>query len=119
MTQEQGPLQGVGKWEAELLRATAFILPGAEVAEMPSWCAKVVGEEPEQVLTRPRAGQMQQMGVFEGKRLALVAQPGRVDWNLLASMGAPNEPVEGLLTLGPFSDTLDSFLKVVTKWLEV
>lgn len=119
MSQEQGPLQGVGKWEAERLRATTFILPGAEVAGMPSWWAKVVGEEPEQALTRPRAGQIQQMGVFEGKRLALVAQPGRVDWNLLATMGSPDESVEGLLTLGHFSDTLEAFLKVVRRWLDV
>lgn len=119
MSQKQGALPGGGKWEAERLRATTFILPGAEVAGMPSWWKQVVEEEPEQVLTRPRAGQMQQMGVFEGKRLALVAQPGRVDWNLLATMGSPDESVEGLPTLGPFSNTLESFLKVVKRWLDL
>jgi len=119
MTQEQGPLQGVDKWEAERLRATAFILPGADVSGMPSWWAKAVGEEPDEVLTRPRAGQMQQVGAFEGKRLALVAQPGRVDWNLLATMGTPDESVAGLLTLGPFSATLGPFLNVVRRWLGV
>ncbi len=119
MPQELDPLPGGSKWEAGSLRATTFILPGAEVAGTESWWGKVVGEGPEETTSRPRAGQLQQVGVFEGKRLALVIQPGRVDWNFLVALGSPDEVPERLLTMGPFPHALDPFLKVALKWLDI
>jgi hypothetical protein len=119
MSQEQCTLPDGSKWEAERLRATIFILPGAEVAGMESWWKQVVEDEPEEVLTRPREGQLQHTGVFEGKRLALVVQPGRVDWTLLAPLESPDELAERFPTMGQFSGALEPFLRVARRWLDV
>ena len=59
------------------------------------------------------------MGVFEGKQLVLSGRQARVDWNLQAIAGLPSEPMQGLPTLGPLPDSLESFRKVAEKWLNV
>ena len=66
------------------------------------------------------AGQLQQIGEFDGLPLQLLAQPGRLDWtiNLEAALrGAPE--VSPLESGGAFDSILPSLNKLTTKWLEV
>ena len=66
------------------------------------------------------AGQLQQIGEFDGLPLQLLVQPGRLDWtiNLEAPLqGVPDvSPVESGAAL---DSILPSLNKLTTKWLEV
>ncbi len=119
MRQQQDTAQGAGTWEVERLRATTFHLPGADVPELTNWWEDVIGDKPEQMLRRPRESLVQQSGFFEGKQLVLSGRPDRFDWNLQVTPDPPDEPMQGLPTLGPFPDALQPLHKVVGEWLRV
>ncbi len=119
MTRQQDTAQNADRWQVERLRATTFHLPGLHIPESVHWWEEVIGDKPEQTVTRPKEGAIQQLGVFEGKQLVLSGRQARVDWNLQAIAGLPSEPMQGLPTLGPLPDSLESFRKVAEKWLNV
>ena len=106
-------------WQAESLRATTFHAPGESATRSTNTWENIVGEQPEQVLTRPREGIIQQSGLFEGKPLVLISRQDRVDWILQGAIGPPVEPLPGPPTLGPLPAAMDSFTRVVGEWLSV
>lgn len=109
-----GTLPAVDAWHVETMRVTAF--PGDVVStEQLSWWEDTVGFPPETVQSRPRTGQYQARGDFEGRQLILQVQPGRIEWTLRPIMKAEDEP--GLPLLGPFSEVVASLSKVVVPWL--
>ena len=119
MTSQQDTGQEAVRWQVEILRATTFHVRGSYTLESTNWWEAVIEDKPEQVVTRPREGIVQQSGAFEGRQLVFIGRPDRIDWNLLGVVGLPGEPMQGFPTLGPLSDALGSFRKVAEKWLIV
>jgi hypothetical protein len=100
-------------WRVESLRVTTF--PSEVVStDQLNWWDNFVGLPPETVVSRPKTGQYQAHGDFEGRRLVLQVQPGRIEWNMSPILKADEETVP---YLGPLPEVLASFLKVVTAWL--
>ena len=104
-------------WLVESLRATTFHPPGESATASTNTWEEIVGQQPEQILTRPREGVIQQSGNLEGKPLVLISRQDRVDWILQGVIGPPVEPLPGPPTLGPLPDALESFKRVVERWL--
>ncbi len=101
-------------WKVESTRVTAF--PGEAVAtDRISWWDEFAGVDPEAVLSRPKVGQYEAHGDFEGRRLTLAIQPGRIDWVMSPQEQAPDD--ERRAFLGPFPDVFASLSKIVTPWL--
>jgi len=104
-------------WQVLTLRATAFVPPDAPT--LPSeWWAQLVGLPPENVISRPRLGQRQQDGSFEGRKLTLQIQPERIDWMFVpANIERPEELGEGLPSAGSLPDVLGPFCKLILAWI--
>ncbi len=102
-------------WRVETGRVTAFSNEVLQV-EGNTWWNDVVGAAPEAVVSRPKTGQYQTRGEFEGRRLALQIQPGRIDW-AVAPVVKTEEEDPSLPLLGPFTEVLASLTKLVTAWL--
>lgn len=119
MTHQDDTAKGAVRWQVESLRATTFHVRGAYDPESTNWWEAVIGDKPEQVVTRPREGLVQHSGAFEGRQLMLIGRPDRVDWILHGIVSFPGEAMQGLPILGPLSDSLESFRKVTEKWLIV
>lgn len=97
------------------MRVTAF--PSDVVAtEQLSWWNDFVGLPPEAVVSRPKIGQYQAHGDFEGRRLRLQLQAGRIDWSLSGVLKTTEEEFD-LALLGPFPEVFTSLSRVVTPWL--
>jgi len=105
-------------WEAESFRLTTFLPQDGDVGRVESWWEKVVGSEPEEVISRPGLSQLQHTGTLQGQRLILAVQPGRVDWRFQAGIRVDELP-ERMASVGPFSDALQGFADVTHKWLDV
>lgn len=104
-------------WHVLTLRATAFVAPDAPTAPS-DWWGQLVGLPPEIVISRPKLGQHQQDGSFEGRKLTLQIQPERIDWTFMpADVQSPEELEEGLPSAGSLSDALGPFHKLVLAWL--
>ncbi|MBC7822744.1 MAG: hypothetical protein H7126_02485 [Candidatus Parcubacteria bacterium] len=105
-------------WQAESFRLTAFLSPSAQIVEQDSW-KKLTGELPERKTSEPRTGIRQEEGRFKDERvdgqLVLITQPTRADWQLvpITDVSDPEFP-----TLGLFTESVDSFLKLMIRWLE-
>lgn len=104
-------------WQVESLRATTFHVPGAHTLDPTDWWETVTEDKPEQVVARPKEGLVQQSGVYEGRQLVLTRRQNRVDWNIQGVVEFPPEPMHGVPTLGPLSEALGSYKKVVERWL--
>jgi len=110
-----GTMPSIDAWQAESLRFTAF--PSEVVStDQLSWWDSFVGVPPEAVTSRPKAGQYEAHGDFEGRRLALQIQPGRIEWNMKPVVKATDEELD-ISLLGPFLEVLASMSKVVSSWL--
>jgi hypothetical protein len=108
---------GTTAWLTELLRLTAFYSEPGLIDE-PNWWMELVRESPERKISEPRRGQIEQSGPFSGGNLKLNVAPGRIDWTFTVAI--PEDPkTEPLLTLGDFDQTLDSFLPLASRWLEI
>ncbi len=113
MTNNLG-MPSIDAWQAESLRVTTFPAEVVSIEQNP-WWDKFVGVPPEAVVSRPKTGLYEAHGEFEGRRLGLQIQPGRIEWNLrLIEKG--NEEFD-LLSIGPFPEVLASLLKIVSSWL--
>jgi hypothetical protein len=109
-----GTMPPIAAWQVASMRISAF--PSEVVpTERLSWWDDIVGFPPETVVSRPKAGQYQAQGEFEGRRLALQIQPGRIEWSVSPLVKASEEDSD--ILVGPFPDVLASLLKVVANWL--
>lgn len=107
-----GTMLPIATWQVASMRITAF--PGDVVpTDRLSWWDDIVGFPPESVVSRPKVGQHKAEGEFEGRRLGLQIQPGRIEWSVNPLAKAAEEDV----LLGPFPDVLASLSKVVGSWL--
>ena len=112
-----GNLPAIDVWQVEIMRVTVF--PTEVVStDRSSWWDDFVGIPPETVIARPKAGQFQARGDFEGRQLGLQIQPGRIEWVVGPIAKALEEAEESFLpSLGPFPEVLNSLSKVVIPWL--
>ena len=105
-------------WQAESFRLTALLSPSAPIVEKDSW-KKLTGELPDRQTSEPRTGIRQEEGRFKDERidgqLVLITQPTRVDWQIVPIAGVSDSD---LPTLGLFTESVDSFIKLMTRWLE-
>lgn len=109
-----GTMPPVAVWQVASMRITVFpreVVP----TERLSWWDDVVGFPPETVVTRPKTGQYQALGEFEGRRLTLQIQPGLIDWSVSPLVKAAEEDPD--ILVGPFPDVLASLAKVAAPWL--
>lgn len=101
-------------WQTQLLRLTLFLSPAAQVVE-PTWWRDLVGESPETTISRPREGIRREEGLWGDTKLVLLLQPTRIDWLLTAR----DEDAGSLDVIGgEFSEKLDAFRKLVSRWFE-
>jgi hypothetical protein len=112
-----GNLPPLDVWRPESFRFTAFptdIVPSEQV----SWWDALVSVPAETVVSRPKAAQYEAQGEFEGRRLSLQIQPGRIEWNLKPIVKAvtPDEQFN-VAMLGTFSEALASLSRIVSSWL--
>jgi hypothetical protein len=110
-----GDLPPIDVWQVETMRVTVFpteVVP----TDRSSWWDDFVGFPPETVTTRPKAGQLQARGDFEGRQLTLAIQPGRIEWAVGPLAKALDEE-SYVASLGPFPEVLQSLSKVVVPWL--
>ena len=104
-------------WQAGTLRLTSFPDPDARIGE-PTWWQKLVGDPPETRTSKPRQGQLREEGPFEGGKLALQIQPGRIDWLFVIDEKLQDES-EGVVTLGPLSSSMDTFTRLMRSWFSL
>ena len=114
MTTTNGKRPPIDAWQVESMRVSAF--PSEIVPTEQSWWNDFVGLPPEAVVSRPKIGQYQSQGDFEGRRLGLQIQPGRIDWSLSGVVKTTEEEFN-LALLGPLPEVVASLLKVVVPWL--
>lgn len=105
----------VEAWQVATMRVTALLSEAVAVDRL-NWWEEAVGIPPEEIVSRPKTGQYQAHGDFEGRRLTLQVQPGRVDWTFNAVVKSPEEEFS-LALLGPLPEVTGSLLKVVNPWL--
>jgi hypothetical protein len=106
----------VSPWQVEAIRLTGFPLPLSEI-DPSGWWVNVVGEPPETESSRPKVGLYKREGSFDGKRLALDVQLGRVDWTLGPLAETSGMPPETLPVIGPFDSALSAFVPLMHNWL--
>lgn len=68
-------------------------------------------------MVAPKRGAVQEEGKFDGGRLILSVQPMRIDWVVSAHIVEGNE-LETFPTIGPFSESLRTFLVLIERWLQ-
>lgn len=103
-------------WQAETLRLTAFTSPAIDLGQQ-NWWAELVGETPETTVSRAKGGERHEEGRFESGKLVLRIQPARVDW-MLVPLVDPEKELESIPTMGTFSDSLKSFMPLMSRWLQ-
>jgi hypothetical protein len=99
----------------EILRLTAFLAPSKPPTQQ-TWWADLVGTQPETMASKPGRGESQEAGALGNCTLTLSVQPGRVDWLLTKRLEESVLPETGWA--GPFKETLDLFIKLMTRWLQ-
>ncbi len=113
-SQRTAPLTSL---HAETLRLTAFPLPTTRLGET-SWWNDLVGTQPERKVSRPRKEEYREEGPYKDRNLVLQVQLNRIDWNLLQIADKLKEP-EALPSIGPFLDSLEVFVPLILRWLEM
>lgn len=106
------------EWLAAGLRVTAFPSEPQKIDGL-SWWLELLGYPPEAQTIRPKAGQRQEEGEYEGRKLTLRIQPERIDWILAPVVKAPSEVLEGMLVVGPFGEVVASLVNLIERWLPV
>src|SRR2546428_12410252 len=110
MTTTNGKRPPIDAWQVESMRVSAF--PSEIVSTEQSWWNDFVGLPPEAVVSRPKIGQYQAQGDFEGRRLGLPIQPGRIEWSLSGGVKTAEEEFN-LAPLGALPEGGTSPLQVV------
>jgi hypothetical protein len=112
-----GRREALSTWQASMLRLTAFPVVGSRISPEVYW-SEMVGVPPDDVTSRPKSGQHQQTGIFEGRRLVLNIQPDRLDWVVTPAM-EPSEEPESMPTAGSFAEAYASFERLSLSWLGI
>lgn len=110
----QMPKQEPSGWQTEALRLTAFTRDPVEADTVPLW-HDLTGEDPEVSQARPREHSTTEAGPYLEGWLALGVATTRIDWRLVVN---PNEPPDGLPTIGRFDELRDTFRSLMHKWLK-
>ena len=105
-------LPPIEAWQTETLRLTLFHSSDIQIVG-PTWWDDLRGGPPESRDLRPKAGRQQDIGTFEGGRLVLAVQPGRIDW-LFTIAVSPNDG--GFLVIGDFPACLEKFRELMLDW---
>lgn len=111
-----GTLPPVESWQVMSMRVTAFPAEALKSEEQ-SWWRDLVGYDPETVFSRPKAGQYQAEGEFEGRRLSLSLRLDRIDWSLTPVVNVSEGQPTTLPLAGPFPEVLGSFMKIASHCL--
>ena len=119
MTLEPDPAHGLNLWNVERLRATTFHPTSIDFEQGTKWWQEVIGESPDQVLTRPKQRVSQQSGDLDENQVTLLVRPERVDWNIQAATDDSDELGQEFETLGPFTSALEPYSKLVNSWLMI
>ena len=119
MAEQLDPHQDTDKWEVEYLRATTFISPQDidEIIEY-AWWEKTIGSKPKEDHINYQQRVREQKGMLDNNRLIMLSQLDRIDWTVMIEKQDSDKPL-GIPTIGSLSDALESFLRVVKKWLDV
>lgn len=96
-------------WQAESVRATAFPSPGSGPHDNSTWWETIVGEPPENRISQPKVGVLQEQGHFSNGMLTLISQPSRIDW--LFTQTNPSE------TSWSLEECVGIFQPVIERWL--
>jgi hypothetical protein len=110
-----GTMPPIAAWQVASMRVTAFPSEVVPTERLSSWWDDIVGVSPETVVSRPKVGQYQAQGEFEGRRLALQIQPGRIEWSVSPLVKVAEEDPD--ILVGPFPDVLASLSKVTVHWI--
>ncbi len=106
----------VSKWLVQAYRMTAFPIPLDNLDNLYKW-KDIAGEAPEKCSSQPRIKSIEESGEFENGILVLKTIHNRIDC-LYSSILKPDIIPDIIPNIGFFSETLDTFKKVVNKWLE-
>ena len=110
-----------GDWEVELLRLTTFHSPSSSAPDPSGWWKQVIGNDPDETVTRPRQGETLVTGEHEGRQLLLTVRPQRVDWGLQQIMGPElglgTGTAPGSQTMAHLVPALESLKRVAVGWL--
>ncbi len=106
------------QWAAESLRLTTFHRVGSIDLQSPDWWQRVRSSQPEQQISRPGEGLVQQSGGFSDQQLLVNARPDRIDWIFHPAPNASTGPMGAVPILGPMLQAIDAFQAVNEKWLE-
>jgi len=102
-------------WQAEILRVTCFPSSTTSLSAT-NWWENVIGEPPENTSVRAREGLRQEEGIVNDKKIVLGVQPTRIDWVMQST---ENENLLPIGAFGAFTDNLDSFLTIISRWLKI
>ncbi len=100
---------------AESLRLTAFPA-GAAALDPSGWWTQLVGSAPETSTSKPGRRELQEIGRVGTRNLLLSVLPGRIDWLFVPPLDT--QVSEEPRRIGPFSDALDAFSTLVSRWLQ-
>lgn len=109
--------KNASQWKVESVRCTAFPVQDASF-DSSNWWTDVVGEQPDQITTKPMEGTYQAQGSKLGGILQLSVQPIRMQWTLNPNL--PDDEGESwqIPNVGGV-DRVAEFLKIIESWLQV
>jgi len=85
----------------------------------PSWWLKLLGELPENRVSKPKEAGLLEVGPFQSGSLHLSVLPVKIDWIFTVP---PNDQMitekEGIPSIGPFLDSLEQFFPLMLRWLD-
>lgn len=102
------------EWAAMLLRVTSFPTPDAAVTP-DSWWKDVMGTEPAVQTIRKGGLVREEVGDAFGGSLALITEPGRVDWRLSTKVKVEEFP-DAFPMIGNFVETAGQFVEAIARW---
>jgi hypothetical protein len=100
-------------WRVGVLRLTAF-RTASEIAP-PDWWAKIVGNEPEQRTSKPKAGELVELGPYAEGNLILSVRPERIDWQYLPR--PQEDQIVGFPDVGNLNPAMELFVTAMLKWI--
>ena len=114
-----GKGEALSVWQTHSFRITGFVSPTGVVGNPIQWWESVIGSPPEKEMNVRARSEMHFEGSFEGTWTTLRILPGRIDWSVaIHPEEQSNSPV--LLTLGSFSDILESHINVISeRWFNL
>lgn len=106
--------QKLSDWQTGELRLTAFTRDPIDAEKLVHW-VELTREQPDVSRFRPRDQELLEAGPFLDSWLTLDVATTRIDWRLIVN---PNEPRDGLPTVGGFDPMQEKFRKIMKKWFK-